>query len=231
MKEIKIQVRKLGDAAIVRCSGDTMADRETLSETFFGKLIKEGCRKIALDLEAVTSFYSASVNHLVQTLNFLDGRGADLFLLNSPELVKKVLSATNLSSRLGMYETEYDFILAYGLMDPFLGKTETAGDALRAVVTREKKGETHTLHLQGSFIDEPQGERLVGEVTAALKENAAEILLDLKKTDFISSPIITTFLKIQKMCSEKKVKVRILHANDMVKDIFHLTEAGEFFGM
>ena len=136
-----------------------------------------------------------------------------------------------ISYQFSVYANEYDFVVAFGLMDRFEGKAEKGEGPLGSSVTRKKAAGVHTILLKGAFIDETQTEVLTREVEAAVREQAKEILLDLKETDFVSSPVLSKFLAIHKICKEKGVEVRILNANHMVKDVFNLTDMGEFFGL
>lgn len=232
MKEMRVQQKKMGDTVVVRLTGDLAADVELTGPDFFRKLIREGAKKIVLNMEDVASFYSSSVNHLVQVLNVLEEHGSGLYLINVSELVRKVLDATNMDKRVSIFATEYDFIIAFGLMDSFEGREGgPAPEGLEAAVVLKAEKGRYTILLKGSFIEDKQAEDLVREVEKGLAEKVKEIVIDLKQADFISSPIVSKFLMIHRMCSEKGARVRLVNANAMVKDVFHLTDVGEFFGL
>ncbi|OGS37554.1 MAG: hypothetical protein A2293_11450 [Elusimicrobia bacterium RIFOXYB2_FULL_49_7] len=226
-----LRMKRMGGAAIVCLSGENDSDRDVLSDATFETLLSDQITLFALDLERVTFFYSASVNRLVRLSHFLTERHASLCLLNARPFVQRVLESTNLTRCIPLYHSEYEFVMAHSLIDHYgMKQTTTATDKTTSFI-QEVNGLVRTFRLLGSFVEEKELEVLIQEVQQALADGAGEIVLDLQQADFISSLAIGRFLAIHRLCAEKKVISRIVHANEMVRDILHLTDVGTFFGV
>src|SRR6266446_10127883 len=110
---LTLDVRSVGDIALVRCSGRVVAgpEAELLGERVSSLLRDQ--RDIVLHLEEVVFIDSSGLGMLVRLLTSTRRAGGDLKLCNVPPAVHKVLKMTNLIMLFDTHEYEEDVVSAF----------------------------------------------------------------------------------------------------------------------
>ena len=104
---MKITKRTVGQVTILDCSGKitlgegTMAVRNTVRE-----VLKEGGKKIILNLGDVNYIDSSGIGELVSTFTSVANQGGKLFLLNLTKKIQELLAITKLLTVFKVYEDE-----------------------------------------------------------------------------------------------------------------------------
>jgi anti-sigma B factor antagonist len=94
---MKIEIRTIGDARILDCSGQitlgegTMTIRNTVRD-----VMQAGVKKIILNLSNVTYIDSSGVGELVSTYTTVVNNGGQLKLLNLTKKIRELLTITKL---------------------------------------------------------------------------------------------------------------------------------------
>ncbi|OGJ84771.1 MAG: hypothetical protein A2268_11620 [Candidatus Raymondbacteria bacterium RifOxyA12_full_50_37] len=232
MKNTSVSIKKIKDIIFFCLSGNTETDLTTLTAPFVQERLTTDIKKVVLDLEEVTRFYSASISRLVEILRTVEKQGSVLYLVNVPAAVSKVLSMANIANKFTIYESEYEFILDHGLEEEFFEKKPDARENREALrISLVKNGDNHVIRIEGSMIEEPQHNLLIEEVKLALAQSAKSIIIDFEKTIFIDSLSVGKLMVAYKMCDENGVRIRAINANDVVKDVLMLTQIGTLYGI
>ena len=87
-------------------------------------------------------------------------------------------------------------------------------------ITSEKNGRTVTAKLEGRIDTKTSPE--LDKSLKELLQDTDEIILDMEKIEYISSAGLRVLLSTQKQLG-KKDAMKIIHANDVVMDIFEIT--------
>lgn len=104
---MKIDVRTIGDAKILDCSGKitlgegTMSIRNTVRD-----LLDSGSKKIILNLAEITYIDSAGIGELVSTYTTVVNNGGRLKLLNLAKKIHQLLTITKLLTVFETFDNE-----------------------------------------------------------------------------------------------------------------------------
>jgi anti-sigma B factor antagonist len=104
---MKIDSRVVGDVNILDCSGKitlgegTMAIRNTVREA-----LKNGNKKIILNLADVNYIDSSGIGELVSTYTTVTNQGGHLKLLNLTKKIQELLAITKLLTVFQVYDNE-----------------------------------------------------------------------------------------------------------------------------
>ncbi len=102
--EFDIAVKRVDDAVILRPSGWFIYDVVPTFRAKVEDLLKDGARKMVVDLQGVSFMDSAGVGALVSALTSLRKRGGKLALANLSPEVQRVLEITRLLKLFDVYE-------------------------------------------------------------------------------------------------------------------------------
>ena len=104
---MKIDTRTVGDVKILDCSGKitlgegTMAIRNTVRE-----VLKNGGKKIVLNLADVNYIDSSGIGELVSSYTTVTNQGGHLKLLNLTKKIQELLAITKLLTVFQVYDNE-----------------------------------------------------------------------------------------------------------------------------
>jgi anti-sigma B factor antagonist len=104
---MKIDIRTIGDARILDCSGKitlgegTMSIRNTVRD-----ILKSGAKKIVLNLADINYIDSSGVGELVSTYTSVVNGGGQLKLLNLTKKIREVLTITKLLTVFEAFDNE-----------------------------------------------------------------------------------------------------------------------------
>ena len=104
---MKIETRKVGDVTVLDCSGKitlgegTMAVRNTVRE-----ILKNGGKKIILNLGDVNYIDSSGIGELVSSYTTVTNGGGQLKLLNLTKKIQELLAITKLLTVFQVYNDE-----------------------------------------------------------------------------------------------------------------------------
>jgi anti-sigma B factor antagonist len=111
---MKIDSRTVGDVHILDCSGKitlgegTMAIRNTVRE-----VLKNGGKKIVLNLSEVNYIDSSGIGELVSTYTTVTNQGGQLKLLNLTKKIQELLQITKLLTVFSVYDSEQKAIASF----------------------------------------------------------------------------------------------------------------------
>jgi anti-sigma B factor antagonist len=111
---MKIDTRTVGDVHILDCSGKitlgegTMAIRNTVRE-----VLKNGGRKIVLNLSEVNYIDSSGIGELVSTYTTVTNQGGKLKLLNLTKKIQELLQITKLLTVFSVYDNEQKAVSSF----------------------------------------------------------------------------------------------------------------------
>lgn len=104
---MKIETRTVGDVQILDCSGKitlgegTMAIRNTVREA-----LKNGSKKIILNLADVNYIDSSGIGELVSSYTTVTNQGGQLKLLNLTKKIHELLAITKLLTVFHVFDSE-----------------------------------------------------------------------------------------------------------------------------
>jgi anti-sigma B factor antagonist len=111
---MKIDTRTVGDVNVLDCSGKitlgegTMAIRNTVRE-----VLKNGGKKIILNLSEVNYIDSSGIGELVSTYTTVTNQGGQLKLLNLTKKIQELLQITKLLTVFSVYDSEQKAIASF----------------------------------------------------------------------------------------------------------------------
>ena len=111
---MKIDTRTIGDVKVLDCAGKitlgegTMAIRNTVRE-----VLKNGGRKIVLNLAEVNYIDSSGIGELVSTFTTVTNQGGQLKLLNLTKKLKELLAITKLLTVFDTYDDESQAVASF----------------------------------------------------------------------------------------------------------------------
>ena len=111
---MKIDSRTVGDVHILDCSGKitlgegTMAIRNTVRE-----VLKNGGKKIVLNLSEVNYIDSSGIGELVSTYTTVTNQSGQLKLLNLTKKIQELLQITKLLTVFSVYDSEQKAISSF----------------------------------------------------------------------------------------------------------------------
>jgi anti-sigma B factor antagonist len=111
---MKIQMRTVGDARILDCSGQitlgegTMGIRNTVRD-----VMQTGVKKIILNLADVTYIDSSGVGELVSTFTTVVNNGGQLKLLNLTKKIQQMLTITKLLTVFDVSDNEQTLLAGF----------------------------------------------------------------------------------------------------------------------
>ncbi len=111
---MKIETRTVGDVKVLDCSGKitlgegTMAIRNTVRE-----VLKNGGKKIVLNLSDVNYIDSSGIGELVSTYTTVTNQGGHLILLNLTKKIQELLAITKLLTVFQVYDNEQKAISSF----------------------------------------------------------------------------------------------------------------------
>ncbi len=111
---MKIDTRTVGDVSILDCSGKitlgegTMAIRNAVRE-----VLKNGGKKIVLNLSEVNYIDSSGIGELVSTYTTVTNQSGQLKLLNLTKKIQELLQITKLLTVFSVYDNEQKAIASF----------------------------------------------------------------------------------------------------------------------
>jgi len=111
---MKIDTRSVGDISVLDCSGKitlgegTMAIRNTVRE-----VLKNGGKKIVLNLADVNYIDSSGIGELVSSYTTVTNQGGHLKLLNLTKKIQELHAITKLLTVFQVYDTEKSAIESF----------------------------------------------------------------------------------------------------------------------
>ncbi|MBP1600300.1 MAG: anti-anti-sigma factor [Acidobacteria bacterium] len=111
---MKIETRTVGDVHILDCSGKitlgegTMAVRNTVRD-----VLKNGGKKIILNLADVNYIDSSGIGELVSSYTTVTNQGGKLKLLNLTKKIQELLAITKLLTVFSVYDSEQQAISSF----------------------------------------------------------------------------------------------------------------------
>ncbi len=111
---MKIDTRTVGDVSILDCSGKitlgegTMAIRNAVRE-----VLKNGGKKIVLNLSEVNYIDSSGIGELVSTYTTVTNQSGQLKLLNLTKKIQELLQITKLLTVFSVYDSEQKAIASF----------------------------------------------------------------------------------------------------------------------
>jgi anti-sigma B factor antagonist len=111
---MKIENRVVGDVQVLDCSGKitlgegTMAVRNTVRE-----LLKNGNKKIVLNLADVNYIDSSGIGELVSSYTTVTNQGGQLKLLNLTKKIHELLAITKLLTVFQVYDNEQGAVTSF----------------------------------------------------------------------------------------------------------------------
>jgi anti-sigma B factor antagonist len=112
---MKIEVRTVGDVRVLDCSGKitlgegTMAVRNTVRE-----ILKNGGKKIILNLGNVNYIDSSGIGELVSTYTTVASNGGQLKLLSLTKKIQELLAITKLLTVFQVFDDEKAALASFG---------------------------------------------------------------------------------------------------------------------
>jgi anti-anti-sigma factor len=223
--------KKLGNALIIRLSGDNEQDIQNLAAIDPIKIENEGIGHLAISMERVAFFYSATINRLVELYKTLSDKNITVSLIHVPDRVRTIISGVRLDKHINIYRSEYDFILAHNLLVSDKTKPEAPQEMFEFGIHREctnEKGQC-IFTISGALIEAHHASQLYELVEGVLNEGFKEIIIDISKTTYIDSINAGTFVKTFKACAAKRARFEVKGANRLVAEVFHLTGIDTLF--
>ena len=112
---MKIEIRTVGDARIMDCSGKITLGEETMSvRSAVRDLVQSGVKKIILNLAGISYIDSAGVGELVSTYTTVVNNGGQLKLLNLTKRTRELLTITKLLTVFNAYDNEKAALASFG---------------------------------------------------------------------------------------------------------------------
>jgi anti-sigma B factor antagonist len=111
---MKIETRTVGDVHILDCSGKitlgegTMAVRNTVRD-----VLKNGGKKIILNLADVNYIDSSGIGELVSSYTTVTNQGGKLKLLSLTKKIQELLAITKLLTVFSVYDSEQQAISSF----------------------------------------------------------------------------------------------------------------------
>ncbi len=111
---MKIETRTVGDVHILDCSGKitlgegTMAVRNTVRD-----VLKNGGKKIILNLAEVNYIDSSGIGELVSSYTTVTNQGGKLKLLNLTKKIQELLAITKLLTVFSVYDNEQQALSSF----------------------------------------------------------------------------------------------------------------------
>jgi anti-sigma B factor antagonist len=112
---MKIEIRTVGDVKILDCSGKitlgegTMVVRNTVRD-----VLKNGGKKIILNLGDVSYIDSSGIGELVSTFTTVVNQGGQLKLLNLTKKIHELLQITKLLTVFHVFDNESAALASFG---------------------------------------------------------------------------------------------------------------------
>jgi len=104
---MKIEIRTIGDAKILDCSGKITLGEGTVSiRNTVLDLLQGGSKKIILNLGEISYIDSSGIGELVSTFTTVAKSGGKLKLLNLTKKIQQLLAITKLLTVFDTYENE-----------------------------------------------------------------------------------------------------------------------------
>jgi anti-sigma B factor antagonist len=111
---MKIDTRTIGDVKVLDCVGKitlgegTMAIRNTVRE-----VLKNGGKKIVLNLAEVNYIDSSGIGELVSTFTTVTNQGGQLKLLNLTKKIQELLAITKLLTVFQVFNNEQEAVASF----------------------------------------------------------------------------------------------------------------------
>ena len=104
---MKIDSRMIGDIHFLDCSGRITLGQGTMTvRTAVGDILRDGGKKIVLNLANVNYIDSSGVGELVSTYTTVANHGGQLKLLSLTKKIREVLAITKLLTVFQVYDSE-----------------------------------------------------------------------------------------------------------------------------
>jgi anti-sigma B factor antagonist len=110
----QMQTRNLGTVTILACSGPiTLGEATGQFREKLRSLLKEGAKKILLDLGQVSHLDSSGIGELVGAYTSAVGAGAQIKLVHLPERIYGLLQITKLVTIFEVFEDEAEAVKSF----------------------------------------------------------------------------------------------------------------------
>ena len=112
---MKIEIRTIGDAQILDCSGKLMLGEGTMSiRNAVGDALKSGTKKIILNLADISYIDSSGVGELALAYTLVINSGWRLKLLHLPKRIREVLAITRVLPLFEVFDDEKAILASFG---------------------------------------------------------------------------------------------------------------------
>ena len=111
---MKIEIRTVGDARILDCSGKITLGEETMSiRNTVRDILKRDVKKIVLNLADISYIDSSGVGELVSTFTTVVNSGGQLKLLNLTKKIRELLTITKLLTVFEAFDDEKTVLASF----------------------------------------------------------------------------------------------------------------------
>ena len=111
---LEIEEEKRGDVTVLRPTSEIVSTPEVSDfHDRFGTLLRDGYKKIIVDMRHVRWFGSAIFGTLVASLTTLRNAGGDMRLVNVPKRMDSVFATTQLDRLFTIYDSLETAVLSY----------------------------------------------------------------------------------------------------------------------
>ncbi len=220
-----IAEKTIGDAVFLKYSGLEKDADERVAGIKAAGFVKQGYHKIVLDMEDVTGLLSNSMSRIVGIIKSVTLAGGELFIVNVPERVLRILRSVKLDLRLKIYLSEKDFLSDHGLVsikeNPKHRRNSIGQNGFR--LEKTLVGNAHFIAVKGALLNDNHVGDLFDSASIALESNAKKLVIDLKETPYIDSTSVSVFTRIRKICLKNGAEIEVVNAGEQVSDVFNLT--------
>jgi anti-anti-sigma factor len=221
------------DTVFLKYTGHEDEDNGRLTAEVAETYVKEGYRKIVLDMGSVAGLLSSTINRIVAMIKRVTLAGGELFIVNVPDPVLRVLRSVKLDMRLKIYLTEKDFLQDHDLEEKTKkNRVPREGDSSKEMrLEKTLVGNAHFIMIQGSLLEDYQAKELYDMSKIALENGARKLVFDLKHMPYIDSTSISVFIRIRKLCQQHKATIEVVGAGEQVSDVFNLSGLANLLGL
>jgi anti-anti-sigma factor len=221
------ETRTVGKAVVIVYSGNFENDVQNMSPEYITKAIDKKGKIIALDMSNIKKFLSVSITNIIRILRAVEKEGSKLYLLNVPEQVMKVLSMVNIIAKFNIITSDQELMN----IQTKKGALKTGKDKVRFKISKKADNDSHTIAIDGSFVEGVNDEVLLEEIKCSISQGANLITLDFAKTSVLDSVSVGTLLSLHDLCHKENVKIRIKNANNLILHVLNTNQVGKLFGI
>ncbi len=230
MEDLRIRLKKIGNALMLGYSGNFDFDMDNLTEDYVEELLTSQSKTIILDLKKVKKAASSFINRLVKILRTVENENGRLFLVNVPESIIKVLSMVNIIGRFSIFRSEEEINTIFGNNTPDTEETQSNRNP-QLKIYKSIDNLKHVFTLQGSFVEGANTSLLIEDVKSSINQGANSIVLDFERVEVLDTMSVGLLLSLHKMCGEKGITISITNANDVVSHVLNMNDVGKTFNI